>query len=308
MPSIKVKKSDKHQWEIYTVVPVHADIEPSPKGGKGPYVVVFTLSSSQNIFTDDIRPVQSEDGETQLYIHTKKEPDKDTPSKLKIESNSGIVYWLKSKKDGQVNILETDPFIANSFEEAATLAYNNASPFLSQLSYMADTAIALQKIDIAELQTGSQRFICLPKPKKAHYPFSKMVVGLSDQSAQLLAEYREARNASVLPLYQLFCYFKIIDGYLSIKAERYKSQKKVITADGKISEGLYAGKKIGWFRDKLQEDFRNAFAHFYYGGEKTTISPDNMDNIFYVFEMIASAHDVARQVIQDVLDADQSNK
>jgi len=305
MPSTKVKKSDKHQWEIYTLVPVRTDTEPSPKGQKGPYVVVFTLSSSQNIFTDDIRPVESSDGETKLYLHTKDQPDENTPTKLKIVSNSGVVYWLKTKKGGQVNILETDPFIADSFESAATLAYNNASPFLSQFSFLADTPIAIQKIDIAELKTDSQRFICLPHPKSTLFPFGKEMAGLTGEAAQLLAEYREARNASVLPLYQLFCYFKIIDGYLSIKAERHKKKQKVITADGKIKEGRFAGKKIGWFRDKLQEDFRNAFAHFYYEGEKTTISPDNMDNIFSVYEMITTAHDVARQAIENVLEADK---
>lgn len=305
MPSTKIKKSDKHQWEIYTVVPIRKDIQTSPKGQKGPYVVVFTLSSSQNIFTDDIRPVESSDGETTLYLHTKEKPDQNTPTKLKIESNSGIIYWLKTKKGGQVNILETDPFIAETFEQAATLSYNNASPFLSQLSFLADTPIAIQKIDIVELQTGSQRFICLPHPKSTLYPFGKGSVGLTDEAAQLLAEYREARNASVLPLYQLFCYFKIIDGYLSIKVERHKRKQKEIVADGKIKEGKYAGKKIGWFRDKLQEDFRNAFAHFYYGGEKMPISPDNIDNIFSTYEMISAAHGVARQVISNVIEADQ---
>ncbi len=306
MTSTKINKSDHHQWEIYTVVPVRTDIISSPKGQKGPYVVVFTLSSSQNIFTDDIKPVASSDGETKLYLHMKEQTDKNVPIKLKIESNSGIVYWLKTKNGGQVNLLETDPFIADSFESAATLAYNNASPFLSKISFLADTPIAIQKIDIVELKAGSQRFICLPQPKNILFPFGKEITGLTDEAARLLAEYREAKNASVLPLYQLFCYFKIIDGYLSIKAERHKKKQKVITADGKIEEGLYAGKKIGWFRDKLQEDFRNDFAHFYYEGEKTTMSPGNMDNIFSVYKMISVAHNVARQVINNILEADES--
>lgn len=302
MPSTKIKKSENHQWEIYTVVPITAKRRPSPKGVRGAYVIFFTLSNSQNLFINDIHPATNTDGGSSIYMHAPNIKDKNTPVKLKIDSSLGIIYYLKSN-NGQVNSIETDPFIAGNFEDAVSLAYNNVSPFLSHLSYIADTPLAIQKIDATELSTGSQRFICLPTPKNTIYPFGKNITALDERTAQLLAEYREAKNASTHPLYQLFCYFKIIDGYLSVKAERAKSGKPPLKGSEIIQIGIYTGKKFGWFRDKLQKDFRNEFAHFSYDNHKTKISGDNMDNIFSVFKTLPSAHSTARLAIQNLIDA-----
>jgi len=266
-------------------------------------VVVFTLSNSQGMFTSDIHPADNSDGNSNIYLHQPGVIDENTPVKLKIESNSGIVYWLRSN-DGQVNIIETDPFIADSFEKAVSLSYNNISPYLSQLSYLSDTPIAVKKIDVTELITGSQRFICLPYPKNSIYPFQTVLPGLSEGTAQLLAEYREAKNASTQPLYQLFCYFKILDGYLSVKAERAARGQLPLRGSDRLKTGQYEGKKITWLRNKFHKEFRNSFAHFSYGGEKNMVSADNMDNIYSVFESLLLAHQAARQVIQNLIDAD----
>lgn len=305
MPSTKVKKSEIHQWEIYTAVPVTKSGTSSPKGDKGPYVVIFTLSNTQNVFTSDFHPATQDDGNSNIYLHEPGRTDENTPVKQKIESGSGIVYWQKSN-DGMLNIIETEPFIADNFEKAISLAYNNISPYLSQLSYLTDTPLSVQKIDATALNSGSQRFIGLPNPPSVIYPYTTILSKLTERTAQLLAEYREAKNASTLPIYQLFCYFKIIDGYLSVKAERAKNGMKPITSSDEIKVGIYKGKKVGWLRDKLREEFRNEFAHFTYSGEKTKISPDNMDNIYQAFESLPSAHSAARQAIQNLIDADNS--
>jgi hypothetical protein len=227
-----------------------------------------------------------------------------TPTTLKVASNSGIIYNILSNKDGQISIIETEPYIADNFEQAIALATNNINPYLSQISFLTDTPLAIKKIDSTELKSGTSRYICLLEPKGSMYPFSTALTGLSEYSTQLLAEYREARNASALPIYQLFCYFKIVDGYLSIKSKRSKEGLEPIRVSEIIETGKYKGKRIGWFRDELNKKFRTDFAHFYLDGEKSKISPDNMENIYLAYEEISPAHDVARQVINNILKLD----
>ena len=307
MPSVKVTKSETHQWEIFTSVPVFSGRPKSnPSGIKGPYIVAFTLSGAINYF-DSICPANQEDGNSYVYLYIPEKKTDDSPTKLKIESRTGIKYLVESNSKGQISLITTDPFIADSFKSSTTLAYNDISPFLSQISFLNDLPLSVSKIDVIELNTGSVRLICLPSPRKGMYPFGREINGIKADVAKLLAEYREAKNASTLPVYQLFCFFKIIDGYLQVKSQRVKDGDNPIRTPEIIEDGPYKGKKYGWFRDFLQKEFRDPFAHFSYGGEMTKISPDNMDNIYLTFEMLPTANSIARKVIKVLIDHDSQS-
>lgn len=301
MPSTKIKKSDIHQWEIYTVVPKFPGKKVEPGGTKGLYKVIFTLSNSQDIFVENIAPATKEDGKTFIQIYFPENLTDKTATNLKIQTQQGIVYSLGCNSKGVASIIETEEFKAESFREATSIAYNNISPYLSQLSFVTDSPISFSKIDITEISTGSARFICLPGPKKVIYPFTTMPNEINDDVAKLLAEYREAKNASTLPIYQLFCYFKIIDGYMSIKSEMVKRGQAPPILVERIENGPYKNKRFSWFRKKLIDDFRNSFAHFSYGGTKTTLSADNMDNIYSAFELMPTAHSIARKIIENLI-------
>lgn len=191
----------------------------------------------------------------------------------KFEFADGSHFEFSNNANNEISKL-TFRTKCKSKNEAFDKFYKFAGPFIDYLSYLANVPIGIQKtvcFDKKNLVTLS----------KYATPYHLMQIhagnaGLPMSMLPILSLYREAKN-SISPFYRLFCYLKILEGIFkrvrpetSIKAKKHhvqiKREKEVLPNDSeliKFDQGKHVGRPIQkLFEEFLQQEFRNALAHF----------------------------------------------
>lgn len=118
----------------------------------------------------------------------------------------------------------------------------------------------------------------------------------------MLGLYREALNSINSPLYQLFCYFKIMDGFGHIQADRISKKLSNIVVEEIMPPGhKYSGKRFNYIKNQINKDFRTAFAHFNLNQDSIDQSPDDMKYIYEAIFTIPDCQFIARKYIEAIL-------
>jgi len=188
---------------------------------------------------------------------------------LKINSTSLII---KTNPDNRISVIEGE-FVANDHKEAYYLFMEILNPFLDRLSYICRVPLFVESAYIRNLTTLTQTtlFVSPDRPSE----FSEGHLSNFGDLIPIYALYREAKNSNS-PYYRVLCLFKIMEGFFTkINPELFrkaktdgvelKNVKLRVPKDDFISHEWkrYSGSPMQTFFEKqLQEQFRNALAHF----------------------------------------------
>ncbi len=306
--STNISKPSISSWQELTIVPVTSKGRSGkPLGSKGKYNLVITLGKPGLIFTtNEIKPAHELDGDS--YIRARY-PNTDPIKAIKTlrfefknDRQAGLFFNIRVNNDGFLGNIEMSDLEANNFKDAFISAYKGVAPILSLLSFNLDTSLFIKKVDITEQRTGIIRYIALSEEVEKPLNISKNI-GFKQFEAGLLAVYREAINSIFSPFYQLFCFYKIIEGVYAIRSKKRetgvdpKRQREVVPGGY-----LHSGKKFGEVKQKVENEFRDTIAHFSItenGLLKT--SPDDLENWYDCLLILPELRYIARQMIETEL-------
>jgi hypothetical protein len=205
-----------------------------PQGVPGQYRVTFVLGrpgfnllpEAQHSFANGLR------GDSHLAI-TKpafSPPGNPDADRIKIAGTTeeGSFVFLGYPNDkGFLGKLESEPFQANSFNDAELRAYRAIAPSLSNWSAHLDIPLHVLQVESTEIRTENrQTSIVTPHME---VPFAVMpTANLIPEFRGYASLYREAlsSNSSV---YQFLCLFKMIEGMLKRRARLGVEARKVGT-------------------------------------------------------------------------------
>lgn len=202
-----------------------------PTGSPGQYKVTFVLSrpgfplqaENRISFADLLK------GDSHLAIAAPAyvRPDGQEADRLVIDGNSpdGRFRFMGLPNErGFLGKIESDPFTANTFNEAEQKAFRALVPSLSYWSSELDIPLSVYQVESTELTTGNKQTSMIPP-----YP-NVPWIGLP--TAQLEPEflgcvslYREALVTNSLP-YRYLCLYKIIEGILGRRARLAKEARR----------------------------------------------------------------------------------
>jgi len=306
--STKISKPTISSWQELTIVPVTSKGQVGkPSGSKGKYNLVITLGKPGLIFTsNEIKPAHDLDGDS--YIRTRY-PNTDPIKAINTlrfkfgnDRQCGLFFNIRVNNDGFLGNIEMNDLEANNFKDAFVLAHKGVAPALSLLSYSLDTPLFIKKVDITEQETGTIRYIALSEEVEKPLNIPKDI-GFKHFEAGLLAMYREAINSISSPFYQLFCFYKIIEGVYAIRPKKKEAGVDPKRPVEVIPEGyIHSGKKFGEVRQIIEKQFRDTIAHFSItedGSLKT--SPDDLENWYDCLLILPDLRYVARKMIETEL-------
>lgn len=182
---------------------------------------------------------------------------------------------------------------AQSFLNATAIFYRHLAPILSHWSYVYDAPITIKKFFITEVSTQSKRYFFLSDGQTKQLLNSDNSSDFKDTIRSLFALYREALNAVNTPLYQLFCFYKIIEGFYSMRSSRPIIKLNEIMP----ANFIHAGKKFTWVKKYVNDNFRTSFAHFNLQSGNLIQSPDEFDYISAVLDIIPECKYIAHEMI-----------
>jgi len=308
--SYKTKKPDVSSWQELTIVPVMKDGESGkPQGSPGKYDIVFTFGNPGKLFVNNsVNPVQSTDGETKIKARYPNSDPKTTINHLvidiKTENQESLKYKIRLNKDGNIGNVIVEDVVADSFRNVFVKAYKYLAPLLSLLTYNSDTPIFIKKVDITEKRTQILRYIFLSEENEKPLNIEKNPQ-LTEEQRGLLALYREALNSITSPFYQLFCFYRIIEGVYAIRGKIASKGQKVTRPEEKLpidSDFIHKGKKFSEIRRIVEAEFRDALAHFSIE-EKGILSrsPDNLTDWYECLVILSELRYIAKQLISNEL-------
>lgn len=194
-----------------------------PQGAPGKYSVTFVLGrpgfnllpETQHSFVSGLR------GDSHLAVSKPafSPPGNPDADRIKIAGTTedGSFEFLGYPNDrGFLGKLESEPFNANSFNDAELKAYRAIASSLSLWSVHLDIPLHIVQVESAELRTGNrQTSITTPH---LEVPLAVMpTANLLPEFRGYASLYREALGSNS-PVYQFLCLFKMIEGMLKRRA------------------------------------------------------------------------------------------
>lgn len=129
---------------------------------------------------------------------------------------------------------------------------------------------------------------------------------LTEEQKSLLALYREALNSITVPFYQLFCFYRIIEGVYKIRGKLALKGQKITRPEERLPQEyeqfIHAGKKFSEVRRIIEDEFRDALAHFSLE-EKGILSrsPDNLSDWYDCLIISPELRYITRKLISNEL-------
>jgi hypothetical protein len=128
-----------------------------------------------------------------------------------------------ANQKGMLSKIETEPFRAEHFGDAATKALHAIAPGLSSLSLFLDVPVNIYQIDVAELSTNTHR-ISIKAPFKDVIAWMPPLENASIEQQKYASLYREALN-STSSNYTFLCLYRMIEG---LRDRREKARASVV--------------------------------------------------------------------------------
>jgi len=121
--------------------------------------------------------------------------------------------------------IESDPFQADSFGDAALRALHALGPALSSMSACLDVPANIYQIHVVELRTNTHR-ISIKTPFKDVIAWLSPIENASEDQQKYVSLYREALN-STSSNYMFLCLYRVIEGLRS----RRETARAAVVAD-----------------------------------------------------------------------------
>jgi hypothetical protein len=209
----------------------------NPKGLPGKYHVSVVLARPGHLEFEE-RVIHFSDrlsGDSHLAITepavTAHRVPKAVAIRVRVQTDAGaFTFDGKPNAKGYLGKLISEPFEAQSFDDALKKAYHAIAPSLSNWSIHLDVPVYVAQIDATELRTGAARVQMSAPPLNVGFA----VEGEPKLESEFLyyaGLYREALNSNS-PVYRFLCLFKIIEG-LRVRRSRLA---KVARASGREPE------------------------------------------------------------------------
>ncbi len=194
-----------------TLVPFFAPGDPrntdNPKGMPGQYRV--TIGERMFHFSDRLTG-NSHIAITRPAVVPHSMPDA-IGIRIRARTDAGaFIFDGKPNAEGYLGKLVSEPFDAQSFDDALRKAYHAVAPSLSNWSAHLDVPVYVAQVDTTELRTGAASAQVFTPPLEAAFA----VEGEPKLESEFLyyaGLYREALNSNS-PAYRFLCLYKIIEG------------------------------------------------------------------------------------------------
>jgi len=312
----------------------------------GNYRVVFTLNKPGYAPVNDgfVSPSQQLSGDSHLAIAAPalvstdgKELDFDAIRLDVSTANGSFVFKGLPNDKGFLGKIETEPFHAEHFGNAALLALQAFSPTLSALSAYHDVPVHIYQMDVVELRTNTHQ-ISFRSPFKDKMLWMPPLENAATEQQKYASLYREAMN-STSSNYTFLCFYRLIEGLRNrrekirkdeVNAALAKQEKPVAQPDERIPSerdeqrawlnALYAapqdwddlaleaifieeavGRRVRNLIDKGQElhELRNKISHAVLESGEEVISIDNALDIELVEKWLPICKFIARYLLND---------
>lgn len=124
--------------------------------------------------------------------------------------NGGFVFTGCSNDQGFLGKVESEPFDASNFSDAALKAHHAIAPAFSNMSVYLDVPVHIFQIDVTEIRTGSVR-MSIKTPFKNVLGWIAPIHEVPEEQQKYVSLYREALSSNSSN-YQFLCFYKIIEG------------------------------------------------------------------------------------------------
>jgi hypothetical protein len=198
----------------------------------GQYKVLFTLHRSGYPLRAELMISSSEqlEGDSHLAIATPAVKYVDGRSydvdKLMFEAttdNGHFVFHGQPNKKGMLGTVETEPFEAQHFGDAALRALHAVAPTLSIMSAALDVPVSVYQMEVIELRTNTRR-ISLKTPFRDVLGWIPALESVTAEQQKYMSLYREALNSNS-DNYSYLCFYRIIEG---LRNRREQLRKKAV--------------------------------------------------------------------------------
>lgn len=287
-PTFRYQNPEYPSWQELTIVPVGKNGEFNlPKGEPDNYEVSFWFSTySQGFCVPNNLNIDNPNPEPDSYLHIRIDTDdpKTSVAKLRLDLNNGVQALLNSNKAGRLSqiVLEIK---AQDFRNAIDKSYPAVMPFLSHWSFVLNIPMIVVALKAKMKSTQSFRFLALIDGKTKMWPTgtNQQIIQFSKpESLALLSLYREAINMSISPSYQVFLLHRIREGvYKKLRTNQRDKNGEEVPHNCREVSKEFCGIKFRCIHNKIEQEFRNDFAHFNLtksGLLKQT--PDRFDNFY----------------------------
>jgi len=146
--------------------------------------------------------------------------------------NGHFVFHGRPNKKGMLGTVETDPFEAAHFGDAALRALHAVAPTLSSMSAALDVPVSIYQMEVIEVRTNTRR-ISLKAPFREVYGWIPALESVTPDQQKYISLYREALNSNS-DNYSYLCFYRIIEG---LRNRREQLRKKA------VDEALANGEK-----------------------------------------------------------------
>jgi methylamine utilization protein MauJ len=146
-------------------------------------------------------------------------PDGQEADRLVIGGNSpdGTFHFIGLPNEkGFLGKIESDPFAANTFNEADQKAFRALVPSLSYWSAELDIPLSVYQVESTEITTGNKQTGIIPPYPNVPW-IGLPVAQLEPEFLGCASLYREALITNSLP-YRYLCLYKVIEGILGRRA------------------------------------------------------------------------------------------
>jgi hypothetical protein len=184
------------------------------------YRVIFTLSRPGHspVGERNFSPSQTIVGDSHIAIAPPALTylDGNVFDKLRFEiatPNGNFTFTGHANDRGFLAKIESEPFQADEFGDAALRAMRAVAPALSSMSACLDVPANIYQLHVVELRTNTHR-ISIKSPFKEVIGWLPAIDSASDEQQKYASLYREALN-STSSNYMFLCLYRIIEGLRS---------------------------------------------------------------------------------------------
>jgi hypothetical protein len=202
-----------------------------PAGLPGRYKVIFTFCRPgfSPLHDNNVAPAEHHKGDSHLAIAKPAYDEPNLPGADQVvfqvrTRNGEFVFYGHPNEAGFLGKIESEPFNAQSFQDAQGKAFQAIAPALSNISFFLDVPLNIYQTDVVEMRTGGM-MLSMVAPFNETPSFLAPSENLPDDYLKYTSFYREAMISNS-PNYQFLCYFKVIEG-LRKRRERLIVEAKV---------------------------------------------------------------------------------
>jgi hypothetical protein len=199
---------------------------------QGLYTVTFTLSRPGHSPAPErnFSPSQALVGDSHLAIAPPALTylDGNVFDKLRFEVSTpqgNFTFTGHANEKGFLAKIESEPFQAASFGDAALRSLHAVGPALSNMSACLDVPANIYQIHVVELRTNTHR-ISVKSPFKEVIAWLPAIENATEEQQKYVSLYREALN-STSSNYMFLCLYRIIEGLRS----RRENARATVIAD-----------------------------------------------------------------------------